>query len=360
MTSSELNQVASLFVLPAAIDSITPYGNGLINHTYLLTCTDKSRFVLQKINTSIFKNPDALMKNFVGVCSFLEQKIRSDGGNPARETLRLIPTRDEKSYLASDTLGHWRLTYFIDNASAYDAADREGLLFEAAYAFGKFQRRLGDYPADTLHETIPNFHNTAARYEAFERALAKDAVGRAAEVTKEIAVLREFKPYASVITNGLADGSLPTRVTHNDTKLNNVLIDDETGKGICVLDLDTVMPGSLLYDFGDSIRFAANNGAEDDRDLSNVWLNLDLYREYVSGFLKGVGDAITEEEKKLLPLSSLILTYELALRFMTDYLDGDVYFKTKAPDHNLVRTRAQICLMQDIREKLDDMASITK
>ena len=188
--------------------------------------------------------------------------------------------------------------------------------------------------------------------------MATDAAGRVALVQDEIAALRRFAPYASLIVDGLADGSIPTRVTHNDTKLNNVLFDEKSGKGICVIDLDTVMPGSILYDFGDAVRFAANNTAEDNPDRSKVFLRLDLYEEYVSGFLSGVKDAITEKELSLLPASVLVLTYELALRFMTDYLDGDKYFKLKYPEHNLVRTRAQIRLCEDIESKLDEMQKI--
>ena len=260
----------------------------------------------------------------------------------------------------SEQDGFWRIHHYIDDARGYDSAEKPGLLHEAAYAFGLFQRRLGDYPAETLHETIKDFHNTDARYAAFEEALRKDAAGRADALKPELDILVRRKEYASAITSRLANGTLPTRVTHNDTKLNNVLIDDATGKGLCVIDLDTVMPGSLLYDFGDAIRFACNHSAEDDPDVSNIWLDLSLYEEYVSGFLRGVGDAITPEEKALLPLSAFVLTYELALRFMTDYLNGDVYFKVAYEEHNLVRTRAQIKLMEDMLVKLDDMKAITE
>ena len=251
------------------------------------------------------------------------------------------------------------MTYFVKDTVVYQSAEKKGLLYEAARSFGDFQCQLSDYPAETLFETIPDFHNTAKRYEAFKVALEDNIAHRAEGVSKEIKALEKYSSRASIIVNKLANGEIPTRVTHNDTKLNNILMDAATDKGVCVIDLDTVMPGSLLYDFGDSVRFAANNGAEDDKDISRVWIRTDLYEEYVSGFLAGVGDSITEEEIKLLPMSVFILTYELALRFMTDYLNGDTYFKLNYPEHNLIRTRAQIKLMEDVDAKLDLLEEIT-
>ncbi len=351
--------IARRFAGSAEIASITPLGNGLINYTYLVTGTDGSRYTMQRINQNVFRDPDALMQNFVGVCHFLEKKIIAEGGDPARECVRPVPTVDGKPYFYSVEDGYWRMTCYVEGV-AYDSPDRDGLLYEAAYAFGRFQRRLGDYPAATLHETIPNFHHTPTRYAAFETSLARNAAGRAASMGEEIATLRRLAPYATAITAKLEDGTLPLRVTHNDTKLNNVLMDPDTGKAVCVIDLDTVMPGSLLYDFGDALRFAGNRTAEDDPDLSRVVFDLNRYEEYVSGFLAGVGDAITAEEKALLPVSALVLTYEQALRFMTDYLDGDVYYQLRYPAHNYDRTRAQIRLAEDILSKLDEMKAITE
>ena len=357
----ELSNILSNFELSGEVAECEIYGSGLINRTYFVKTDTGAEYILQKINTYVFNDPDGLMKNVKGVTEFLADKIRRDGGDPMRQTLNLIHTKSGDSYLNDETDGGiWRMYSFISGATAYDRADRAGLLYEAARAFGVFQRQLSDYPAHTLCETIPNFHNTAARYEAFEAAVAADEAGRAASVALEIEKLRAYRPYASMITDALASGRIPVRVTHNDTKLNNVLIDNETGKGICVIDLDTVMPGSLLYDFGDSVRFAANNGAEDDRELDRVWLRPELYEEYVSGFLAGLGDSITSEEFRMLPESVLVLTYELALRFMTDYLNGDKYFKVRSEDHNIVRTRAQIKLVEDIESKLPLMREIAK
>lgn len=358
MSSFDVYAIGRQFVLDAPISQIVPFGNGLINRTFRIECEDGSLYTLQCVNTVVFQEPIALMENIVGVCSFMKEKILAEGGDADREVLHPVATREGNYYYWTEEEGFWRVFRYIDEARGYDSAERPGLLYEAAYAFGLFQRRLGEYPAETLHETIRNFHHTEMRYRAFEEAVAKDAAGRAASVKEELAQLIRRKEYASAITSRLADGTLPTRVTHNDTKLNNVLIDDATGKGLCVIDLDTVMPGSLLYDFGDGVRFACNNTAEDDRDADRVYLRLDLYEEYVSGFLTGIGKVITETEKELLPLSAFMMTYEVALRFMTDYLNGDVYFKIASPDHNLVRTRAQIKLMEDMLEKLDEMKAI--
>ena len=358
MSDLSLLSVCEKFLLPSKATAVSPLGNGLINHTYLAECADGSRFVLQKINTVVFSRPKEMMENIIGVCAFLANKIQQAGGDPTREAMRFVPTPEGTYYYQTPDGEFYRMSYFIDRAVAYDSPERPGILYEAAYAFGRFQRLLSDYPADTLYETIPNFHNTPVRYQNFEDACAKDVAGRAASVTAELDALRRYAPYVSSITEPLEKHRIPLRVTHNDTKLNNVLIDPETNRAICVLDLDTVMPGSLLYDFGDSLRFAGNHGAEDDRDLSRVWLDLSRYEEYVSGFLKGVGDGITKEEKELLPISVFMLTYENALRFMTDYLNGDVYFKILTPDHNLARTRAHLRLMEDILSKLDDMRAI--
>ena len=357
----EVCDVFKHFEIPSFPIEAKPCGNGNINSTFWVKTEDGNEYLVQKVNTYVFKKPYELMENIHNVTHHLAEKIQQKGGDFERGTLNFIQSDNGKfCYHDHETHAFWRVYHYVSGAVAYDSADKPGLLFEAARAFGKFQRQLEDYPAETLHETIPHFHHTAKRYEVFEASLAADAAGRAASVQAEIDALRRFAPYASLIVDGLADGSIPTRVTHNDTKLNNVLFDEKSGKGICVIDLDTVMPGSLLYDFGDAIRFAANNTAEDDPDLSKVWLRLDRYEEYVSGFLTGIKGAITERELSLLPESVLVLTYELALRFMTDYLDGDKYFKLKYPEHNLVRTRAQIRLCEDIASKLEKMRAITE
>ena len=360
MELSEIRAIYNKFETATPFDAYGVYGEGNINRTFWIVGKGGDQYILQKVNTNVFKTPVALMDNMVGITEFLKKKIIERGGDVDRETLNIVPAKDGKTYYEDAKGGFWRMTHFVKDTVAYQTVEKDGLLYEVARSFGHFQRLLSDYPADTLFETIPDFHNTAKRYKAFETALADDIAHRAEGVHREVAKLKKFASRASIIVDKLASGELPTRVTHNDTKLNNILMDKATDKGVCVIDLDTVMPGSLLYDFGDSVSFAANNGAEDDKDLSRVWLKTELYEEYVSGFLAGVGDSIITEEIRLLPMSVFILTYELALRFMTDYLNGDTYFKLNYPEHNLIRTRAQIKLMEDIDSKLDTLAKITE
>ena len=339
-----------------------PITAGHINHTYAVFTgnSESPKYVLQKINTGIFKNPVELIANIKGVCSHVKKKVAERGGDPMREALTLIPTKDGADFLNDKERGCWRLYYFITDSEAHQSADRPGLLGNAAEAFGNFQNLLSDYPAETLHETIPNFHNTVSRYADFMQAVEDDKAGRVSECLPEIEEIKKHEKYAHIIVDALASGEIPLRVTHNDTKLNNIMIDNKTGKGLCVIDLDTVMPGSLLYDFGDSIRFAACNSAEDEPDLSKVFLRLDLFEEYTAGFLAGVGKNITAKEIELLPMSAFILTYELVLRFLGDYLNGDVYFQVHREKHNLIRARAQLKLALDMESKLDAMAEIVK
>lgn len=355
-----LDEIFSQFDTPAKSSRFVAIKEGLINSTYAVYAdgADRPQYLLQKINTNVFKKPDELIANIKGVCSHLRKKIVAEGGDPMRETLTLIPLKNGKDYLNNAAQGAWRLYYYITDCSAHQSADTDGLLGRVAEAFGHFQNMLADYPAETLYETIPNFHNTFSRYADFMEAVRKDAFGRVAECKKEIDLIRSHQVYAPIIVDALACGEIPLRVTHNDTKLNNIMIDDNTGKGVCVIDLDTVMPGSLLYDFGDSIRFAACNSAEDEPDLSKVYLRLDLFEEYTAGFFQGIGDNITEKEIELLPMSAFILTYELVLRFLGDYLNGDVYFRVTRDRHNLERARAQLKLALDIEEKLPQMKEI--
>ncbi len=358
MTEERIHEICSHFDIDGGAVDFTTLKDGHINNTYAVSWKHadgtEDEFVLQQINTVVFKNVTALTNNILGVCEHIKKKIEAAGEDTKREVLTLIPCRDGGHIYD----GCWRMYNFVKNATAHQSADAPGLLYNAAKAFGTFQRQLADYPAETLSETIPNFHNTVSRYADFMQAVSDDKAGRVKNCLGEIERIKAYEKYAHVIVDGIADGSIPLRVTHNDTKLNNIMMDNKTNEGVCVIDLDTVMPGSLLYDFGDSIRFAANNGAEDDPDLSNVYLRLDLFEEYTKGFLCGVGDGITAGEKALLPMSAFILTYELVLRFLGDYLNGDVYFKTSYPEHNLVRARAQLKLADDIMAHMDDMKKI--
>lgn len=340
-----------------SIDS-TPITEGLINSTYKISTDSGKDYILQKINTNVFKNPDELMQNIENVCKYISARV----DDPEREAMTVIRTKDGKLWYRAEDGGCWRVYKFIGGAKSIQAAENEMSLYYAAKAFGKFQRLLGDYDASTLFETIPNFHNTVSRFADFKAAVEHASPERRAECEKEIEQIYALEPYAHMIVDGLANGKLPLRVTHNDTKLNNVMLDNVTGEGVCVIDLDTVMPGSLLYDFGDGVRFAACNSAEDERDLSKVYHRLDLFEQYTHGFLDGIGANITENERDMLPVSVVILTYELVLRFLGDYLNGDIYFRVAEdrPKHNLERGRAQLKLTLDTISKLDEMKKIVE
>lgn len=357
----ELHEAADIFrhfAVDADVCGCEAFGNGNINTTYRVRCTDGKSYTLQRINTVVFPDPDALMKNIVGVTGFLGEKLKKSGRDPEREALHVVPCR-EGGYYYTDKGGKcWRVCLFVDRATAYDAADRPGLLYEAARMFGSFQRDLNDYPAAELYEVIPDFHHTGKRYLAFEEAVRRDAAGRAEQIPQEIAALRRYASRATLITDRLEAGSIPTRVTHNDTKLNNVLLDPQTGCAKCVLDLDTVMPGLSAYDFGDGVRFGASSAAEDEKDLDQVWLKLDMYQAFLEGYLDACGHALTPKEIEVLPLGAKIITAELAMRFLKDYLDGDVYFKIDYPTQNLDRCRTQLKLVADMEAKWPEMQRI--
>ncbi len=333
------------------------YGNGHINDTYIIDSTPK--YILQKINTNIFKNPDEVMENISRVTDFLRNKIKESGGNPDRETLTLIKTIAGSNFYRAENGDCFRMYKFIENCVSYDTADSVKL-YNAAKAFGKFQNMLSDFPASELHETIPRFHDTYKRFCDFKASLDRDIKGRAKSASEEIGFALKFEEDSKVIKDCLDSGKIPYRVTHNDTKLNNVMLDKDTDEGICVIDLDTVMPGSLLYDYGDALRFGASTAAEDEQDLSKVHFDLELFKAFTKGFLETVSNAITPEEIRLLPFSAKIITYECGIRFLTDYLDGDTYFKTSMENHNLYRARTQFKLVREITDKTQEMEKIIK
>ena len=316
--------------------------------------------ILQRMNKEIFTNPEELMENVVGVTSYLREKIAENGGDPDRETLNLIPAKDGKQYFVDSQGEYWRSYIFITDATSYDQVEKPEDFYESAVAFGNFQRLLADYPAETLHETIKGFHDTKARFQVFKEAVEKDICGRAADVQKEIDFVLAHEDVANVFGDLQAKGEIPLRVTHNDTKLNNIMIDNITGKGICVIDLDTVMPGLAMNDFGDSIRFGASTAAEDEPDLSKVSCSMELFEIYVKGFLEGCGGRLTEKEVELLPMGAKVMTFECGMRFLTDYLEGDHYFKIHREGHNLDRCRTQFKLVEDMEAKWDTMQEIVK
>lgn len=331
--------------------SIKPYGSGHINDTYLLEFNETGAIILQKMNTYIFKQPVQLMENIMNVTAFLRERINENGGNPDRETLTVILDKHGKPYYLDSNGEYWRAFKFITGATSYDEVKTDDDFYQSALAFGKFQSLLADYPAETLHETIADFHNTKVRFETFKDAVAKDVCGRASDVQDEIRFVLEHEDLANVLGDMQANGEIPLRVTHNDTKLNNVLIDDTTHQGICVIDLDTVMPGLAVNDFGDSIRFGASTGAEDEKDLSKIECSMHLFEVYTKGFIEGCNHRLTKAEINALPIGAKVMTFECGMRFLTDYLQGDVYFKTAYPTHNLDRCRTQFKLVADMEKK---------
>jgi len=358
-----LQDVIAAYEYPATLVGMVRYGSGHINDTFCLVCQPRQgkaiRFILQGLSLAAFPRQEELMENFIGITSHLRKKIEAAGGDVMRETLNLIPTRDGKPYYTDATGKVWRLLHYVEDSVCLQKATPE--LFEAsARAFGRFQRLLADYPAETLHETIENFHNTEDRFEKFLAALKADKLGRAKELGAEIQFAMDRKADCSVAVNALREGKLPLRVTHNDTKLNNILFDEKTLEGVCIVDLDTTMPGLSIYDFGDSIRFGANNCAEDEKDLSKVNFDIALYARYTRGFLEGAKGGLTEAELAYLPWGAKLMTLECGIRFLTDYLDGDNYFHTEYPKQNLDRCRTQFKLVADMEAQWEKMHEIVK
>jgi len=341
-----------------------PYGLGHINDTFAVTCIKANgnpiRYILQRINTNIFKTPENLMENIKNVTTWLNDKIKATGGNPERETLNLIDTISGKSFYVSSLGDFWRSYKFIEGAQTYQVVENLRHFYNAGKALGNFEQLLADFPAEKLHETIPDFHNTRKRYETFLEALSKDVMNRAKDVQKEIDFVLSRGAETSLLVNLLNEGMLPLRVTHNDTKFNNVMIDNETGEGICVIDLDTIMPGLSLYDFGDSIRSGANPAEEDEKDLSKVCMDLELYEHFTMGFLEGTNHSLTTAELEYLPLGAKMMTFECGIRFLTDHLNGDTYFKVHRENHNLDRARTQFKMVADMEGKIDQMKAIVQ
>lgn len=338
------------------------YGKGHINDTFCVYTQHENgecvRYILQRINTDTFQDPDGLMENIAGVTDYLREMIEKNGGDPARETLTVKRTREGKAYYRDTQGGCWRVYPFIENTICLQTVERPEQFYESAKTFGRFQMLLASYDASSLHETIAHFHDTRSRFQNFQKALEADACGRAKEVQKEIEFVCSREKDCSVLMDLLEEGKLPLRVTHNDTKLNNILIDKATGKGICIIDLDTVMPGLSLNDYGDSIRFGANHCAEDEKDLSKVNFDLELFDIYTKGFMEAAGSALTPVEKEYLPWGAKLMTLECGIRFLTDYLEGDHYFKVHREGHNLDRCRTQFKLVQDMENQWEAMQKV--
>ncbi|MEI3101632.1 MAG: aminoglycoside phosphotransferase family protein [Oscillospiraceae bacterium] len=349
-----MQDILKNFRLNGKVTQCSEYGCGHINRTYLVLTDSGKRYILQGISTVAFKDVPGLMENIGAVTRHLQKKVKSE-----RECLHLVPTLDGADYWYDGKEGYCRVYDFIEDSICLQSAETPEDFYQSAVAFGTFQRQLEDFPAQTLHETIVNFHNTPDRYEKFKAVLAQDKLGRVKDAEYEIGEYLKREQDGVTLMNMLKDGRLPLRVTHNDTKLNNVMLDAKTRKALCVIDLDTVMPGLMAFDFGDSIRFGAATAAEDERDLSKVSMSLELFKTFAKGFISSCPE-LTQEEYTSLAWGARIMTLECGVRFLTDYLDGDKYFAVHRPGQNLDRCRTQLKMVQDMEGKWDKMLKIIR
>ncbi len=353
-------EICNRFLIEGEVVECTRFGEGHINDTFKVTVNDGGqvkRYILQRINNMLFSEVDKLMHNIELVTEFCKKSIIARGGNPLRECMTIVKTVDGKPYY-TDGENFFRVYVFIDNATTFQSVRNTQDFYESAVAFGSFTKLLADFDASQLYEVLPDFHNTKVRYQNFINAVKKDVCGRVESVKKEIEWFKKLSYLCGKIVDKIESGEIPLRVTHNDTKLNNVMIDDETGKGLAVIDLDTVMAGSLCYDFGDSIRFGCNPSGEDEVDLNKVNFRFDLYEVYLKGYLSAMGDSITQAERECLPMGAILMTYECGMRFLTDYIEGDVYFKRRREGQNLDRARTHIKLVDDMLKVYDKMLEL--
>lgn len=357
-----LQEALQAFDFGAPLVGAIRYGHGHINDTFCVhTQPDDEpcvRFILQRMSAQAFHHPDQLMKNIIGVTTFLGEEIAKNGGDRSREAMEVLRPSSGEDFFTDSKGGAWRVYPYVEGTRCLQSADTPELFAASGRAFGRFQQMLRDYPADTLFETIPHFHDTEDRLKKFKAALSSDALDRAKNCAAEIQFVLDREADCSVCLSALREGKLPLRVTHNDTKLNNVLMDKTTGEGICIIDLDTTMPGLSVNDFGDSIRFGANHSAEDEQDLSKVNLDLSLFDAYTQAFLEGCGGALTSAELDYLPWGAKLMTFECGMRFLTDYLEGDHYFATHREGQNLDRCRTQFKLVTDMEAHWDELNAI--
>ena len=353
-------QVCRLFNIKGEPEQFEVITDGHINITYYISFRNEDNedgYMVQGINTHVFTQPDLLMENIVNVTGFLRNKIETDGGNPERETLNFLKAEDGKYYQYYEDKC-WRVCRFIDKSYTINTVENLDVFQDAGRGFGVFQKNLDEYPMENLHETIKDFHNTPKRVETLEESIEADVKNRVETVREEINFALERKGEAGKLIFLHNEGRIPLRVTHNDTKINNILFDKDTDKAICVIDLDTIMPGFSLYDFGDAIRFGANTTREDDDNLDNINVSLKHFEAFAKGFLSACAKELTVDEVENLAFASKLMTYECGVRFLTDYLDGDVYFKTSYENHNLVRARNQFKLVYEMEQNMDKMNEI--
>lgn len=364
VTQEQLKALAGRFTLAGDFESGAPYGSGHINDTFAVVMNQGGtpvRYVFQRINHGVFKDPVHLMENISRVCEHNLGNCKERGlPEPSRRVLTVIPARDGQPYVLDAEGYYWRCYIFIEKSKTYDQIENKAQAFEAAKAFGNFQQLLADLGGERLHETIVDFHNTPARYKKLVQAIEQDTYNRAAWVCREIEFFTEREHDTGRLLNLMKEGVLPERVTHNDCKLNNVMIDDASGEGICVIDLDTVMPGLALYDFGDMVRTATSPALEDEPDTSKVTMQMPMFEALVSGYLSGAGSMLCQTEVDELAFSGKLITMEIGIRFLTDYLVGNKYFKVHREGHNLDRCRTQIALVESIENQLDDMTAVVQ
>jgi hypothetical protein len=361
MSPERLSEITRQFDVRGIHSHTKEIKNGHVNTTYLVTFRDGNgtdSYILQSVSKYVFKEPVKIMENVAAVTKHIKHKAELNAEDPDRATLTFLDALDGKNYYIDDDNVLWRMYKFIDKSITYDFIDNLGLLTNAGYAFGNFQRLLSDFPINSLHETIPDFHNTKKRIEAFFNAVKDDPCGRVKDIKEHVKFFEDRAESASRLIDMVETGKIPLRVTHNDTKYNNVLFDETTGKPICVIDLDTVMPGLSAYDFGDAIRFAASSAEEDETDLSKVYIDLDFYKAFTQGFLGAAKGFFSPDEIESMPWGARIITLELASRFLMDYINGDKYFRIHHPGHNLERALNQMKLVLDMEAKFDEMQEL--
>ena len=357
----DLRAIASQFQVEGEFLEGYPFGNGHINDTYLASYRTPSgplQYIHQRINHAVFKEPEKVMENIERVTRYGRERLLAAGSDPNRRVLSLVPARDGRSYYRDEGGNTWRTYHYIAGTCMFEDEPSLRVIYSAARAFGDFQMLLSGLPGARLHETIPDFHHTHKRFKAFQLALQADLLNRAAGVQEEIQFILKREADTVLVIDMLAQGRLPERVTHNDTKINNVLIDEITGEGLCVIDLDTVMPGSALYDFGDMVRAGAASAAEDEPNTARAGINMDAFIQLARGYSDAVRDLLTTAEWELLAFSGKLITLEQAIRFLGDYLNGDTYYKIHRPNQNLDRTRTQIKMVAEMEQKMGLMEAI--
>lgn len=359
MQKTELKKIISAFNIDIESE-IIPLNRGLINDTFKIKDSKNHSFILQKINTEIFKSPDKLMNNISSVTSHIKEKIKEKGGETDRETLTIIPTVNNSLYYKSEDNSCWRCYLFIDNSYSVNKTEDENIIYSFGKAVGKFSGLLRDFDSLKLYEVIPDFHNTKSRLNSLLQSFNENKSGRAINVLKEKEFALRYFDEANMIYDLLSNGEIPFRVCHNDTKINNVLFDNDTNNSLCLIDLDTVMPGSGLFDFGDAVRSSCCTTDENDSNFGNTGIDLKLFKKFADGYLEEAGNYLNEKEISLLPFSVKLITLECGIRFLKDYIDGDIYFKTNYDEHNLVRCRNQFALVRDIELNINEMNNIIK